>query len=75
MDINADNMLQVRTILNKELEGLGVKLSVNDFVIKATALACKKVPEANSHWMDTFIREFVFSFKYFFYRPITFIYY
>lgn len=37
----------------------GVKLSVNDFVIKAAALACKKVPAANSAWMDTFIRQWV----------------
>ena len=34
-----------------------IKLSVNDFVIKASAFACKKVPEVNSAWMDTFIRQ------------------
>ena len=34
------------------------KLSVNDFIVKATALACKKVPAANSSWNDAFIREF-----------------
>jgi pyruvate dehydrogenase E2 component (dihydrolipoamide acetyltransferase) len=35
-----------------------VKISVNDIVIKASAFACKKVPEANSAWMDTFIRQY-----------------
>lgn len=34
-----------------------IKLSVNDFIIKASALACLKVPEANSSWMDTVIRQ------------------
>lgn len=28
------------------------KLSLNDFVIKASALACRKVPEMNSSWLD-----------------------
>merc|ERR1712013_882383 len=32
--------------------------SVNDFIIKAVALSCKRVPECNSAWMDTFIRQF-----------------
>lgn len=38
------------------MEKQGVKLSVNDFVIKATALASKKVPEANSAWFGDYIR-------------------
>lgn len=38
------------------LEGRG-KISVNDFIIKASALACLKVPEANSSWLDTVIRQ------------------
>jgi len=33
-------------------------LSFNDFVIKATALASKKVPEANSSWHGSFIRQY-----------------
>lgn len=35
-----------------------VKLSVNDFIIKASALACLKVPPVNSAWHDTFIRQY-----------------
>lgn len=34
-----------------------IKLSINDFVIKASALACLRVPEANSFFMNTFIRQ------------------
>lgn len=49
-------ILKLRTRFNKSLEKDGVKLSVNDFVIKATAMASRKVPEANSAWMGTFIR-------------------
>lgn len=33
------------------------KLSVNDFVLKASALALKKVPECNSQWMTDYIRQ------------------
>ena len=32
-------------------------MSPNDFVIKAAALALRRVPEANSSWMETFIRQ------------------
>ncbi|GAA5907104.1 hypothetical protein JCM6882_005171 [Rhodosporidiobolus microsporus] len=36
----------------------GVKLSVNDFIVKASALALQDVPEANSGWMGDFIRQY-----------------
>ncbi len=49
-DINLDALLKFRSQLNKQLEGRGVKLSVNDFVIKACALALQQVPEANAVW-------------------------
>ena len=49
---------KLRAQFNKKLEKDGVKLSVNDFVIKATALASKKVPEANSAWLGAHIRMF-----------------
>ncbi|XP_077294358.1 dihydrolipoamide S-acetyltransferase muc isoform X3 [Arctopsyche grandis] len=58
VDINVDKISKMRSAFNKQLEKEGVKLSVNDFIIKATALACKKVPAANSAWMETFIRQF-----------------
>lgn len=56
-EINIDKISKMRTEMNTMLEKEGVKLSYNDFVIKAVALASRKVPEANSSWMDTFIRE------------------
>jgi pyruvate dehydrogenase E2 component (dihydrolipoamide acetyltransferase) len=35
-----------------------VKLSVNDFVMKAASMAAVKVPATNSSWMEGFIRQF-----------------
>lgn len=58
VDIDATNVLQVRADSNARAGADGPRLSVNDFVIKAAALACLKVPEANSSWMETFIRQY-----------------
>ena len=49
-DIQLDALLKFRGELNKQLEGRGVKLSVNDFIIKAVALALQAVPDANAVW-------------------------
>ena len=49
-DIQLDALLKFRGQLNKQLESRGVKLSVNDFVIKACALALQAVPDANAVW-------------------------
>ena len=48
--IRLDPLLAFRSQLNRELEGRGVKLSVNDFVIKACALALQRVPDCNAVW-------------------------
>ena len=49
-DIKIDALLAFRSQLNKQLEARGVKLSVNDFIIKAVAVALQQVPEANAVW-------------------------
>jgi len=49
-DVRLDPLLAFRADLNRQLDGRGVKLSVNDFVIKACALALQQVPEANAVW-------------------------
>uniref|UniRef100_A0A8C2KF06 Acetyltransferase component of pyruvate dehydrogenase complex n=1 Tax=Cyprinus carpio TaxID=7962 RepID=A0A8C2KF06_CYPCA len=56
IDVNMDQVLELRKELNAEVKADNIKLSVNDFIIKASSLACLKVPEANSSWMDTVIR-------------------
>ena len=45
-----DALMEFRGTLNRQLEGRGVKLSVNDFIIKACALALQQVPDANAVW-------------------------
>ena len=49
-DIKLDALMAFRAQLNKQLEPRGVKLSVNDFIIKACALALQQVPTANAVW-------------------------
>lgn len=57
VDVNMDQVLELRKELNAEVKSQNIKLSVNDFIIKASALACLKVPECNSSWLDTVIRQ------------------
>lgn len=59
-EVNIDALFKVREKLNDLLaKGTvgGTKISVNDFIIKASALACLRAPETNSFWMESFIRQ------------------
>ncbi|MDQ2092909.1 pyruvate dehydrogenase complex dihydrolipoamide acetyltransferase [Rhodalgimonas zhirmunskyi] len=49
-DIKLDALLKLRGEMNKGLESRGVKLSVNDYIIKACANALQAVPDANAVW-------------------------
>jgi len=55
--VSVTKLLKLRTALNASANG-EYKLSVNDFLIKACGVACKKVPTVNSSWRDGFIRQF-----------------
>lgn len=48
--VTLDPLLAFRSQLNKQLADSGVKLSVNDFIIKAGARALQDVPDANAVW-------------------------
>ncbi|HZW15249.1 MAG TPA: pyruvate dehydrogenase complex dihydrolipoamide acetyltransferase [Brevundimonas sp.] len=50
IDCEIDGLLAARARVNALLEKDGVKVSVNDFVIKASAMALKAVPEANASY-------------------------
>jgi pyruvate dehydrogenase E2 component (dihydrolipoamide acetyltransferase) len=50
MDIEIDAVLSQRTRLNKKLEKAGLKISVNDFCIRAAGLALKAVPASNASY-------------------------
>ena len=58
VECNMDKIMKLRGEINTTYEKEGVKLSVNDFIIKATALSCRRVPECNSAWMDSHIRQY-----------------
>ncbi|XP_037445988.1 dihydrolipoyllysine-residue acetyltransferase component 2 of pyruvate dehydrogenase complex, mitochondrial-like, partial [Triticum dicoccoides] len=59
VDTRVDKLIKLRGELNplQEASG-GKKISINDLVIKAAALALRKVPECNSSWMNDFIRQY-----------------
>jgi pyruvate dehydrogenase E2 component (dihydrolipoamide acetyltransferase) len=51
VDCEIDKLLAMRKTLNDKADGT-YKLSVNDMVIKATAIALRRVPKANASWTD-----------------------
>lgn len=55
--IDMDPLIALRTTLNKQLESQGIKLSVNDFVTRAVALACVQHPAVNSSWLGDTIQQ------------------
>jgi len=55
MEVNMDNAMAARTQMN---EVSPAKISFNDLVIKASAMALKKHPAVNSSWMGDFIRTY-----------------
>lgn len=50
--LSVGKLLKLRESLNASANG-AYKLSVNDFLIKACAVACKKVPAVNSSWRES----------------------
>ena len=60
-DILIDDLLSFRSQLNKKLASRDIKLSVNDFIIKACALALQDVPAANAVWAEDRVLKMVKS--------------
>ncbi|CAO2834957.1 unnamed protein product [Amaranthus hypochondriacus] len=59
VDTCVDKLMELRSQLNSLQEASGGKrISVNDLVIKAAALALKKVPACNSSWTNDYIRQY-----------------
>lgn len=58
IDVQMDEVLKIRKTFNSEHLQDKAKISVNDFIIKASSLALKDVPEANSSWFDDVIRQY-----------------
>ena len=49
VECNIDSLLQLRAEINSQL---GARFSVNDYIIKASALALKQIPSVNASWSD-----------------------
>ena len=52
MSARIDALMELRSQLNSQLESQGVKLSVNDFLVRACGLAMHQHPFINSSWND-----------------------
>ncbi|MFM9996535.1 MAG: dihydrolipoamide acetyltransferase family protein [Phycisphaerales bacterium] len=52
LEADMDALLALRKTLNEQLEAQGVKLSVNDFLVRACALAMHQHPFVNSRWNE-----------------------
>ncbi|MEM6459055.1 MAG: dihydrolipoamide acetyltransferase family protein [Planctomycetota bacterium] len=48
--VDMDPLMALRKTINGQLESQGIKLSINDFVTRAVALACVEHPAVNSSW-------------------------
>jgi pyruvate dehydrogenase E2 component (dihydrolipoamide acetyltransferase) len=52
VEVDAEPLLALRSQINASFEKEGVKLSVNDFILKAAAEALRNVPAANASWEE-----------------------
>jgi len=56
VDCEIDNLLDVREDLNSRAKSNEFKISINDMIIKACAVALMQVPAANASWSDQGIK-------------------
>tara|TARA_R110002050_G_scaffold118195_4_gene235517 strand:+ start:43824 stop:45077 length:1254 start_codon:yes stop_codon:yes gene_type:complete len=61
IDCQLDDLMATRKKLNEGLADQGKKITVNDFVIKAVAMALRDTPDANASWMGNAIRRYKHS--------------
>lgn len=58
VDLDMERVLGARARLNEVVERDGDKLSVNDFVLKATAAALRRHPDCNAAWHSDHVRRY-----------------
>ena len=58
IDVDMGRTMEARKSINAMLEKDGIRVSVNDIVLKATAAALRMHPNCNAQWQDGFIRRF-----------------
>lgn len=57
-DVNIDALMEFRSQANAHLDSRGIKLSVNDFIIKSCAMALQSIPTANAVWAGDRLLQF-----------------
>lgn len=57
-EVDMGRMLEVRQQINRRLEAQGIRVSVNDLLIKAVAAALVRHPEINASWGENVIRRY-----------------
>lgn len=58
VDLDMTRAVDARERINADLDREGLRISFNDIVLKATALALSRHPECNAHWGGDHIRRF-----------------
>lgn len=58
VDIDMARVMEARKSINAMLEKDGLKISINDIVLKAVAAALRKHPSCNAQWHEGFIRRY-----------------
>lgn len=58
MDVDMGRVMEARKSINAMLEKDGLKISINDLLLKAVAAALRQHPNCNAQWHDGFIRRF-----------------
>lgn len=56
MECSLDELIRLRSTINEAVTDKAHKVSVNDFIVKASARALTDVPQANAAWFDDFVR-------------------
>ncbi len=58
IDVDMRRVMEARASINAMLEKDGLKVSINDIVLKAVAGALRRHPECNAQWQETYVRRF-----------------
>jgi pyruvate dehydrogenase E2 component (dihydrolipoamide acetyltransferase) len=58
VDVDMTRLVEARERMNEALEESGLRVSMNDLLIKATAMALKRHPEVNAAWHGDHIKRY-----------------